>query len=417
MQPTELLHVVRGQQEAAERARQLYRDRFAPDFNPFDFIMPNEMKLSQILAWLLDPCGTHGQGGRFLKAYLRGLDLAWSDAEIEAATVRVEALTDVMSDWNRRIDILVTSGDHALAIENKPWAADQPAQVSHYLAFLDRTVRGTRCLVYLTRDGGKPSDGSLSPLELDRRTASGELKLQAFSELTPWLGECRGACRSDRVTSFLSDFIRYIDRTFTSTVDMTERNQLVTQITGSLELLQPALEVIAAGQAIREQLLRTLYDQLLERIAVAHRSWRVSENLAAGQWLGISVHFGPSAPAQFRIEFPNRQLNGLFYGLKAEPKCAARLDLAKLRLQLPDAGRQYEVWPWCRNPTVADRLWPVEADWGWSREPWLAIASGRLAETLLPVIEVFAAVVAAADEGATPAALAKAASGGPAEGA
>ncbi len=38
----------------------------ATGFNVFDFIDPDENKLSDVLAWLLDPKGSHGQGDVFL---------------------------------------------------------------------------------------------------------------------------------------------------------------------------------------------------------------------------------------------------------------------------------------------------------------------------------------------------------------
>src|SRR3712207_5367167 len=42
----------------------------APLFCVFDFIKPNENALSDIVAELLDPQGSHGQGDVFLRAFL-----------------------------------------------------------------------------------------------------------------------------------------------------------------------------------------------------------------------------------------------------------------------------------------------------------------------------------------------------------
>ena len=62
----------------AERAevQQRRRDkRLATGFNVFDLIEPDENKLSDILADLLDPKGSHGQGDLFLRLLLQQLDL------------------------------------------------------------------------------------------------------------------------------------------------------------------------------------------------------------------------------------------------------------------------------------------------------------------------------------------------------
>ena len=38
-------------------------------FNPFQFLQTDEMGLSKILAFLLDPMETHGQGDLFLNSF------------------------------------------------------------------------------------------------------------------------------------------------------------------------------------------------------------------------------------------------------------------------------------------------------------------------------------------------------------
>ena len=40
-------------------------------FNPFQFLRTDEMGLSKILAFLLDPTETHGQGDLFLNSFLK----------------------------------------------------------------------------------------------------------------------------------------------------------------------------------------------------------------------------------------------------------------------------------------------------------------------------------------------------------
>jgi PD-(D/E)XK nuclease superfamily len=156
MEMEELLSRVSYIQDAAENARRLYQDRLAPDFSPFNFIVNDEMQLSRILAWALDPNGTHGQGDRFLILFLKELNFEWSAGAYKS----VETKTEFSVGGDGRIDIFVKSQDYILAIENKPWAGDQEKQVKRYLDYLDKQEIRYR-LVYLTRDGSEAENLSV----------------------------------------------------------------------------------------------------------------------------------------------------------------------------------------------------------------------------------------------------------------
>lgn len=132
-QASKLLPRAEARLAALDQARSAYAERLAPGYNVFDFIRPGELGLSEVIAWLLDPSGSHAQGDRFLQAFVRSC-LGWQDFDAARATVRLEA----HCGQQRRIDILIESGSAAIAIENKPWAEDQPNQVKDYLAFLNR---------------------------------------------------------------------------------------------------------------------------------------------------------------------------------------------------------------------------------------------------------------------------------------
>jgi hypothetical protein len=51
----ELLRLVRGHQLAMRQAREIVRHRVAPDFSVFNFMDPDELRLTEIRAWLLNP--------------------------------------------------------------------------------------------------------------------------------------------------------------------------------------------------------------------------------------------------------------------------------------------------------------------------------------------------------------------------
>ena len=71
-------------------------------FNPFRFMYTNEIGLSKILAFLLDPAETHGQGDLFLNSFLKYIGknnfLAYDSIQVS-----VEKKTNK----NRRHDIFI----------------------------------------------------------------------------------------------------------------------------------------------------------------------------------------------------------------------------------------------------------------------------------------------------------------------
>lgn len=186
--------------EIAEMQQRRLDKRLATGFNVFRLIEPDENKLSDILANLLDPKGTHGQGDLFLRLLFKQLGLGTDATLTKTVIVQREAPTHRIVKYRRRIDILVDAGA-LLAIENKLDSIEQPDQVKDYLEHL-RLCAGDResCLIYLTPDGRPPE-------------TKDHKKLHCWSyqvKLRTWLEECRQMCEAQRICDFLTDFINYI---------------------------------------------------------------------------------------------------------------------------------------------------------------------------------------------------------------
>src|SRR5207237_4404982 len=104
--------------ELAEAQQRRIDKRRATGFNVFHLIEPDENKLSDILADLLDPKGGHGQGDLFLRLLFKQLGLGSNPKLTKNATVQREAPTHGILKYRRRIDVFVEAAA-LLVIENK----------------------------------------------------------------------------------------------------------------------------------------------------------------------------------------------------------------------------------------------------------------------------------------------------------
>ncbi|HPF99365.1 MAG TPA: PD-(D/E)XK nuclease family protein [Kiritimatiellia bacterium] len=197
---------------AEEKKQRRIDKRLATGFNVFDLIEPDENKLSDILATLLDPNGDHGQGGLFLQLLLERLGLDTDPRLTRHATVQREAPTYGILKHRRRMDVLVEAGA-MLAIENKVDSSEQADQVKDYLEHLSRCAQGHHkrsILIYLTPHGRSPD--SLSREEFDEAESVGRLRCWSYQvELREWLEACREGCAAQKIQGFLTDFITYIE--------------------------------------------------------------------------------------------------------------------------------------------------------------------------------------------------------------
>ena len=217
-----------------ETARVLEREldaKLARRFNVFDYMKSksgyrvNELTLSRVVADLLSPSGSHGQGSLFLKCLLDGLKLKWAKGPLQGAWTEVERKIDN----DRRLDVFVhIDKDHCLAIENKPYASDQPNQIKDYLCELKKHKESL--LIYLSGSGGPPAEESVTLDDLDVLEDDHIFKIMPYDKtgvgdwgddfdkhrtdysLADWLADCRKSC--DRLRWFLSEAETFCERQF-----------------------------------------------------------------------------------------------------------------------------------------------------------------------------------------------------------
>ena len=127
------------------------------EFNLFDVLKVErrEPQHSALLAWLLDPRGSHGLGSTSCVAF--SLKLRWRLASVESGKSHRSSWTDGSSTtlkWRpnaHRIDImLVAEADEFVClIENKIGAGEHSNQLSRYLDTVEREYEGPQSIPHI----------------------------------------------------------------------------------------------------------------------------------------------------------------------------------------------------------------------------------------------------------------------------
>ena len=267
-----------------ETAHTLEREldaHLARRFNAFDYLRTDELGLSRIIADLLNPQGKHGQGSVFLKLLLDGCDLEWTLPDHgRRADVNVEVEKTIKDD--RRIDVCVSFGGNCLAIENKPYAGDQPNQIKDYLDWLRNEGFQNHALIYLSPSGERPAADSIELASLQGREDSGHFKIMPYHSaegydwedgfdeyrrhkytIAEWLSDCRKNCEVDRLGWFLREAGTFCKTRFGgNTVGSSEQSTIGNFVVANEERWQVALEV---HQAMPE-VIRDVFSRFMPKV-------------------------------------------------------------------------------------------------------------------------------------------------------
>lgn len=225
-----------GKLVVAQNERTKERYSHGELFNVFNILglESKEVRLhSALLAELLRPNGMSGVGNAFQKAFLAILGLP--ENYIVDGKVSVELSIGTTTDSERgRIDIIMEDGNHAIIIENKIYAQDQPAQLLKYTNFAKNNYPYGYRLLYLTLDGKGASDDSAQGCPYQC--------ISYKNEISKWLAECA------RI-SFDRPLVRETIRQYINLI-----KQLTNQSMGTLEDNKLA-ELVASPEHVDEYLM------------------------------------------------------------------------------------------------------------------------------------------------------------------
>ena len=127
----------------------------------------DELFHSKMLAWLLNPRGSHGLGDRFLQDFLRLFHGRPPVLAADRPATRVAREFHLNGEGESgRLDILIRNSraNYVCAIENKVWAREGENQLRRYREVLAREYMDSLVdLVFLTPDGRSPEEDEERP--------------------------------------------------------------------------------------------------------------------------------------------------------------------------------------------------------------------------------------------------------------
>ena len=188
---------------------------------------------SAFIAELLNPQGSHGCGDEFLKAFIKvipGLD--GFDIETIRAKTQVElSIGQIDKDYTKggRLDIIAYTDTHAIIIENKIYAGDQYNQLLRYHKYAESRYKNNNRILYLTLDGGSPSDESKGE---QMEEGKDFYSISYASDITNWLQHCIAiAVNKPLVRETLFQYLNLIKQLTNQTMEQNDKKELFELLT------------------------------------------------------------------------------------------------------------------------------------------------------------------------------------------
>lgn len=200
------------------KSRVAEKERFGRGelFNIFEVCGINHYELShsKIIAELLNPSGTHGQGTLFLKAFLDIINRN-SNIIIKFDLVDVVVETEKVIDSGRVDIIIFNSKRQAVIIENKIYAYDQKDQLKRYAKYAEDIYREFHIL-YLSLDGHESSEAKEDCVEY--------IPISYSIEIIDWLTNCKQlAIDKPLIRETLSQYVYHIKKLTKTDYNMDEK--------------------------------------------------------------------------------------------------------------------------------------------------------------------------------------------------
>ncbi len=212
---------------------------------------------SPILAELLNPKGSHGQGAVFLKDFCSTVGIR--DFDAESGWVRLEShIGRQTTDEGGRIDILVADRNGSqLIIENKIYALEQPNQLKRYKNYSPKAH-----LLFLTLFGEASEDRGMC-------SSADAKNISYSSDVLRWLEQCRKeAANAPIVRETIAQYIHLVKQLTQQNTNTRMSQQLTAAVLQDEATYLAYTELCKTKQTIQVTILTKLKHHL-EPVSVA----------------------------------------------------------------------------------------------------------------------------------------------------
>ena len=339
---------VSGVANVSRQATLAVNSALAPRFNATSLFSPNEDKLSRIVAFLLNPNGSHGQGFKFLDIFLSLLGLPLCEHDLDQVKVSNE---DVLKSGNGRADIRIryTTIRHStmnLLLENKPWATDGSDQINRYDCHMQSEFSDEPwAIIYLSGDGSIPGKNSIARERLTALKQEGKFYLLPYNSCSSeetlhlWLNKCSQACEAERPRLFINDFQTFLENNVPNSqeptmtaVEKSEFEIIANFLRFRDEDLKIALQIQSVIPEMKIKLRRDLFvdieSEVLGKLGSEWESAKPSEKDVAEEgrplrgvmvrkkgWPQYSLPTGEVAKTSVGFEFQDKQMKDPKFGI------------------------------------------------------------------------------------------------------
>ncbi|MEQ9868382.1 PD-(D/E)XK nuclease family protein [Pectobacterium odoriferum] len=389
---SELLHSTVLLRESYQQAKKRYSSKIAPDFRLFRFFNINENTLSKLLAYLLTPEETHGQGELFLSSFYRLIE----KPETFTADKKTRVSTEYTISGGRRIDILIADKKELTGIENKPWAADQKDQLYDYAHWL-ATEAGRRgigwSLIYICNN---------EMSEFTYRAQSSEdmnkyVKPITFFQLERWLSDCALHIEAPSVRCFVDALLKFIREDINGEVAMELKTELTEKLVASPQNLSAAFLIAQNMRQVKERLWKDFIVHLHQQLLPFRISVVMNDELRLGnKYASFSILFKEGDDFKLSWEFDTSDYRDLAYGIcsVSEPDEKLNRDCfpsiaAAMCHAFPeiDANVGTAEWPWWCH---ADMGMNVPRNWNMDSDAWTLLlerGEGSFAQSIVSMAQ------------------------------
>lgn len=259
---------IQARQLAAKVFEDKYNKDLALNFNALDFLNWNENKVSELLAYFLNPKAGHEQGALYLKIFVEYLEINFPTQRVNKVSVKLEEATYE----NRRVDIVISCDnyEHVIGIENKiyTWTSDQENQLKDYYLFLESITKSNDfTLIYLSPKGKSiPKFDFYDSENISYENLIESRKLISITyedQIIPVLELFIRATDNVRVRSFLQDFKQKLVNNYLGKENLNS-NMIKNYITESSKNIKTAFDVVGSLNQVKESLKEELSKQMHE---------------------------------------------------------------------------------------------------------------------------------------------------------